>query len=527
MLSVESIAEKVASYHKTADLDLLRRAYEFGLRAHEGQRRKSGEPYYLHPVQVASIIADLKLDVPSICAAFLHDTVEDTSATIEEIERLFGKEISEIVDGVTKLSKIEFSSKEVRQAENFRKMIVAMARDIRVLLVKLADRTHNMRTLEHMSQVKQERIAQETIDIYAPLANRLGIQWMKVELEDLSFRYLNPEAYEGISNKLEMTRAEREAYIAETTQILKRELDAYQINCEVLGRPKHIFSIYKKMRDRHAEDLDQLHDLLAFRIIVPAAPQCYVALGVVHNLWTPLPERFKDYIAVPKANHYRSLHTAVIAKDGERVEVQIRTQEMHQVAENGIAAHWVYKEGRTAPQSTDQQKFAWLRQLMEWQTELTDPTEFMQTVKVDLFGDEIYVFTPKGDVHALPVDATPVDFAFAIHTKVGERTVGAKVNGRIVPLRHALKNGDIVEILTSTTRKPSKDWLDFVVTSRARAKIRHAVRMEERERARKRSASRYWTRRCALSSSPFTNCRRPSASRSSCAAYTCRAPTKC
>jgi GTP pyrophosphokinase len=483
MLNLDPIADKVSAYNKQADVELLRRAYEFGERAHSGQVRKSGEPYFAHPIEVANIIADLRLDVPSICAAFLHDTVEDTDVSVDDIERMFGREVAGIVDGVTKLSKLEFSNKEQRQAENFRKMIVAMAKDIRVLLVKLADRTHNMRTLEHMAPHKQELIAQETIDIYAPLANRLGIQWMKVELEDLSFRYLNPESYRTIADKLAKTRAEREQFIEETLDILRRELVTFQLEGDVYGRPKHIYSIYKKMRDREIE-FEQLHDLLAFRILVSTLPQCYAALGIVHNLWKPIPDRFKDYIAVPKANMYQSLHTAVVGHKGERIEVQIRTQEMHRVAENGIAAHWVYKEGRVAPQSGDQQKFAWLRQLMEWQTELTDATEFLETVKVDLFSDEVYVFTPRGMVVALPQDASPVDFAFAIHTAVGERCTGAKVNGRIVPLRHALKNGDTIEILTSPHQRPSKDWLKFVKTSRARAKIRHAVRMEERVRAR-------------------------------------------
>jgi GTP pyrophosphokinase len=482
-LRLEDIERKVLAYNKAADLPLLRRAYDFSARAHQGQVRKSGEPYLAHPLEVTGIIADLKLDVPSLCAGLLHDTVEDTTATVEQIESQFSAEIAQIVDGVTKLSKIQYSNKEQRQAENFRKMIVAMSRDIRVLLVKLADRTHNMRTLEHMGGDKQERIARETLEIYAPLANRLGIQWMKVELEDLSFRYLNPEAYESIAEKLKKKRRERERYIEEVIGILGRELERYGLEgAQVSGRPKHTYSIWKKMQNQGLE-FEQLHDLVAFRIIPETVPQCYEALGLIHSLWKPIPGRFKDYIALPKPNLYQSLHTTVIGHNGERMEIQIRTHEMHRVAENGIAAHWVYKEGKAAP-ARDEQKFAWLRQLMEWQRELTDPTEFLETVRVDLFSDEVYVFTPKGDVMALPREATPVDFAYAIHTEIGNRCVGAKVNGRLVPLRYQLRNGDTLEILTSANQKPSKDWLKFVKTTRARAKIRHHVRLEQRLRSR-------------------------------------------
>jgi GTP pyrophosphokinase len=482
MLSLQEIESQVLTYHKAANLDLLRKAHDFALKAHAGQVRRSGDPYIVHPLAVTKIIAELRLDVPSLCAGLLHDTVEDTITTIEAVENLFGEEVAQIVDGVTKLSKIQFSNKEERQAENFRKMIVAMAKDIRVLLVKLADRTHNMRTLEHMVPHKQEQIAQETLDIYAPLANRLGIQWMKVELEDLSFRYLNPEAYRAIADKLKKKRREREKYIEEVIEILRNELSQYGLPGEVSGRPKHFYSIWRKQQDQGLE-FEQIHDLVAFRIILDTVPQCYEVLGIIHNLWKPIPGRFKDYIALPKPNLYQSLHTTAIGHKGERVEVQIRTHEMHRVAENGIAAHWVYKEDKAVP-GPDEERFAWLRQLMEWQMELTDPTEFLETVRVDLFSDEVYVFTPKGDVVALPRESTPVDFAFAIHTEVGNRCVGAKVNGRLVPLRYHLRNGDTLEVLTSPKQRPSKDWLKFAKTSRARAKIRHHVRIEERARSR-------------------------------------------
>ena len=482
MLRLSDIINRVKSYYKAADTDLLKKAYVFADKMHKGQVRQSGEPFLVHPIEVAGIISELQLDIPSICTGLLHDTVEDTSTTLEMIKSLFGKEISQLVDGMTKLSKIQFSTREQKQAENFRKMIVAMAKDIRVILIKLADRTHNMRTLEHMPPHKKERISQETIDIYAPLANRLGIQWIRTELEDLSFRYLDKDAYYSLAERFDKKRREREKYIQEVRKNIISELAAYHIKCEVGGRPKHLYSIHQKMQKQGIE-FDQVHDITAFRIILDELPQCYEALGIIHTLWKPIPGRFKDYVAIPKPNMYQSLHTTVIGPSGQRVEIQIRTRKMHQTAEYGIAAHWAYKEGR-ALVLKDEQKFSWLRQLMEWQQELTDPTEFLETVKVDLFSDEVYVFTPRGDVKALKRGATPVDFAYAIHSEIGHKCVGAKVNGRIVPLKHQLHNGDTLEIITSPHQHPNKDWLKYVKTGRARAKIRHYIRNEERTRGK-------------------------------------------
>jgi GTP pyrophosphokinase len=484
MAQLEAILEKVQSYHPAADLDLIRKSYQFAAKAHDGQMRRSGDPYVVHPLGVAATIADLKLDVPSVCAGLLHDCVEDTSATTEELQRLFGQEIAFLVEGVTKLGKIPWNTREERQAENFRKMLLAMARDIRVILIKLADRVDNMRTMASMPPDKQERIARETMDIYAPLANRLGIQWVKVELEDLSFKYLYPEEFNELSEKMARYHRERAKYIDEVSQVLREEMAENQVECQVYGRPKHLWSVHQKMK-RTGRDLDQLFDILAFRVIVPSVRACYEALGVVHAKWTPIPGRFKDFIALPKPNMYQSLHTSVIGPRGERMEVQIRTAEMHRVAEEGIAAHWRYKEGRPGRgDDKDDKKFAWLRQLMEWQRDLKDPTEFIETVKIDLFTDEVYVFTPKGDVRALPKGSVPIDLAFAIHTEIGNHCSGARVNGLIVPLRYVLRNGDTVEIITSPNQKPNKDWLKFVATSSAKAKIRHFIRTEQRERSK-------------------------------------------
>ncbi|MCS6912786.1 MAG: bifunctional (p)ppGpp synthetase/guanosine-3',5'-bis(diphosphate) 3'-pyrophosphohydrolase [Myxococcales bacterium] len=482
MISVEDIVAKVQSYHPTGDLELIRRAYAFAARAHDGQRRRSGDPYVVHPLGVASTIADLRLDISSVCAGLLHDCVEDTSATTEDISKLFGTEIAFLVEGVTKLGKVPWNTREERQAENFRKMLLAMARDIRVILIKLCDRLDNMRTLDSMPPDKQERIARETMEIYAPLANRLGIQWIRVELEDLSFRYLYPREYAELNDKLQRYFAGRQQYIDEVVKILRAELVDNGIEViDVYGRPKNLWSIYQKTI-KTGRELEQLFDIVAFRAIVGSTRDCYGALGVVHAKWTPIPGRFKDFIALPKPNMYQSLHTSVIGPRSERVEVQIRTPEMHRIAEEGIAAHWRYKEGR--PEGSDDKKFAWLRQLMEWQKTLKDPTEFIETVKVDLFADEVYVFTPKGDVKALPKGATPVDFAYAVHTEIGHRCSGARVNGLIVPLRYQLRNGDTVEILTNPNQRPNKDWLKFVVSSSARAKIRHFMRAEQRERSK-------------------------------------------
>ncbi|MBI5544713.1 MAG: bifunctional (p)ppGpp synthetase/guanosine-3',5'-bis(diphosphate) 3'-pyrophosphohydrolase [Deltaproteobacteria bacterium] len=484
MLRLNDILDRVAQYHPDPDLDFIKKAYVYSAKVHQGQTRKSGEPYLVHPLEVAGILAQLKLDEASIVTGLLHDTIEDTLATPEELTELFGAEVAQLVDGVTKLSQFSASANvtaEEKQAENFRKMIVAMARDIRVILVKLADRTHNMRTLEHMAPEKQKRIAQETLDIYAPLANRLGISWIKQELEDLSFKYIKPAEYQEIAEAIEKKKKASEKYAEEIVSILEKKMAENGLECEVSGRFKHAYSVWRKMRE-HGVDFEQIHDVIAFRLIMKTMPACYEALGLVHTLWKPVPGRFKDYIAIPKPNMYQSLHTTVIGPYGDRLEVQIRTDEMHKIAEEGIAAHWAYKEGKSG-QSKDDAKFAWLRQLMEWQQDLKDPKEFLETVKVDLFTDEVFVFTPKGDVKSLPRGATPVDFAFAIHSDVGNKCVGAKVNGKIVPLRYKLKNGDTVEVLTSGNAHPSKDWLTYVKTSRAQAKIRAYIKAQQREKS--------------------------------------------
>ncbi len=484
MLRLNDILDKVTAYHEDADLDLVRKAYIYSAKVHGGQVRKSGEPYLTHPLAVAYILAELQLDAASIVTGLLHDTVEDTLATIEEIETHFGGDIAALVDGVTKLAQITFQNKEEKLAENFRKMLIAMAQDLRVLLVKLADRLHNMRTLEHMPPDKQKRIARETIDIYAPLANRLGISWIKLELEDLSFRYLKPLDYQDLSEKLGKTKKERERFIEDVSDEVRMVLQRAGLpDFEVSGRPKHLWSVFKKMISKSIP-FEEVHDLIAFRILVDNLGQCYETLGHIHSMWRPIPGRFKDYIAMPKPNGYKSLHTTVIGPQAERIEIQIRTHEMHDIAESGIAAHWQYKEGGSVPNVVKENKsFAWLRQLMDWQRELVDPNEFLDSVKVDLFADEVYIFTPGGDVIELPRGATPVDFAFSIHTQVGETCVGAKVNGRLVPLKTQLRNGDTIEILTRKGQKPNKDWLEFVKTSRARTKIRAHLRQMERERS--------------------------------------------
>ena len=483
LLQVNELVAKVKRYNQNADEEVLTNAYAFAAAAHEGQKRKSGDPYFVHPASVASLIADLKLDVPSICAGLLHDCVEDTSATVGEIEEAFSPEIAFLVDGVTKLGKIPWNTREERQAENFRKMLLAMAKDIRVILIKLADRTDNMRTLQFMSEDGQERIARETMDIYAPLANRLGIYWLRAELEDLAFRYLFPNESQKLSEELAASDRMRRRYIRRVERILRQVMEGNDILCDVSGRPKNRWGIFSKMR-RNGRSLDQIHDIVAFRVMASNIRDCYAALGVVHEKFTPIPGRFKDYIAMPKPNGYQSLHSSLIGPEGERMEVQIRTQQMHRVAEEGIAAHWVYKEGQSVLSLEDQKKFHWLRQLVEFQQDLQDPAEFIDAVKIDLFADEVYVFTPKGDVKAYPRGATPVDFAFSVHTEVGNHCAGAKVNGMIVPLRYKLNNGDTVDIITNTNQKPNKDWLKFVATARARSKIRHYIRTEQREKGR-------------------------------------------
>ncbi|MCB9558694.1 MAG: bifunctional (p)ppGpp synthetase/guanosine-3',5'-bis(diphosphate) 3'-pyrophosphohydrolase [Deltaproteobacteria bacterium] len=483
LVQVVDLIAKVKRYNGNADEGLIRRAYDFAASAHNGQKRKSGDPYFIHPASVSSIIADLRLDVPSICAGLLHDCVEDTACTVDELRQDFSPEIAFLVDGVTKLGKIPWNTREERQAENFRKMLLAMAKDIRVILIKLADRTDNMRTLQFMSEDGQGRIAQETMDIYAPLANRLGIYWLRAELEDHAFRYLYPNEQRKLVEELAASDRERRRYIRAVERRLRQVMEENDIVCTVVGRPKNLWGIFNKMQ-RAGRTLDQIHDIVAFRVVTDSIRNCYAALGVVHENFTPIPGRFKDYLAMPKPNGYQSLHTSLIGPEGERMEVQIRTQEMHRVAEEGIAAHWVYKEGKSVVSADDQEKFHWLRQLVEFNTDLKDPAEFIDAVRIDLFADEVYVFTPRGEVRAFPRGATPVDFAYSIHTEVGATCAGARVNGLIVPLRYKLQNGDTVEIITNSSQRPNKDWLKFVVTARARSKIRHHIRTEEREKGR-------------------------------------------
>jgi len=481
MIRLNDILDTVVTYNPSADLNLIRKAYVYCAKVHQGQTRLSGEPYIIHPLEVAGLLAGLKLDVPSIVTGFLHDTIEDTLTTSEELAEMFGKEVAELVDGVTKISKIHFKTKEENQAENFRKMLIAMANDIRVILVKLADRLHNMRTLQFQPDTKQRSISRETMDIYAPIAHRLGISWIKTELEDLSFRYLQPDVYFDLATKIQRKKQERESFIHEIQEAIRQKLVEHQIVGEVSGRSKHLYSIYRKMEKRKV-DFEEIYDLTALRILVDDIKSCYEVLGLIHSSWRPIPGRFKDYIAMPKGNMYQSLHTTVIGPHGDRMEVQIRTHEMHRVAEAGIAAHWKYKEGKGYDEK-EVKRFAWLRQLLEWQQELQDSREFMDSVKVELFPEEVYVFTPKGDVKGFPKGSTPIDFAYAVHTDVGHRCVGAKVNGKLVPLKHELQNGDIVEVITSPHHTPSKHWLKIVRSSRARNKIRAWIKIEERKRS--------------------------------------------
>ena len=478
---VDELYKKVSEYYPNANLDRLKAAYEFSKKAHSGQVRRSGEEYIYHPIGVSLILADLKLDIDTLATALLHDTVEDTEVELSDIEREFGPSVALLVDGVTKISQMSFRNTHEKQGENIRKMIMAMGKDVRVILVKLADRLHNMRTLNHMPPHKQQRIAQETLDIYAPLASRLGISSIKIELEDLSFRYGNPEAFYSLVQKVAKKKKEREKYIEEVKHVLDIELKKGKFGFEVQGRPKHLYSIFRKMSTRNIE-YEQVYDVLAFRILVNNISACYEVLGLVHSLWKPIPGRFKDFIAMPKTNNYQSLHTTVIGPMGERIEIQIRTHEMHLVAEQGIAAHWSYKEGGKVENSTVQ-KFSWVRELVQQHQQTNDADEFLESIKTDLFEHEIYVFTPKGDVKEFPDGATPLDFAYSIHTDVGNTCVAARVNGRIVPLKYKLKNGDSIEILTSKNQQPSKDWLKFCVTSRAQSKIRWFVKNEQRKKA--------------------------------------------
>lgn len=481
MLRINDILDRLASYNPNASTDLLRKAYVFSAKVHLGQVRLSGEPYLTHPLEVTGILAQMQLDPAALTTGLLHDTVEDTLTTLDEIRDNFGEEVTELVDGVTKISRISIRSSEASQAENFRKMILAMVKDIRVILIKLADRLHNMRTLKYHTPEKQIEIAQETLDIYAPLANRLGIDWIKTELEDLAFKHIHPDLYGDIQQKIAKREKERYRYIDEVKRTLMKKLYENKIEGEVSGRLKQIYSIYQKMKDQNI-DFHQVYDITAFRVVVPSIKDCYDVLGIIHSLWKPIPGKFKDYIGLPKENLYQSLHTAVIGPYGERIEIQIRTREMHRISEEGIAAHWKYKEGKPLDKADDK-RFTWLRQLLEWQRDLKDDQEFIESVKVDLFPHEVYVFTPKGEVREFPVGATPVDFAYSIHSEIGNHCVGAKVNGKIVPLRYEFKSGDTVEILTSPNQKPSKDWLKFVKTPRAKTKIRQWFKSEEREKS--------------------------------------------
>ena len=473
----EEILEKVEAYNPGSDEELLRRAYVFSAREHRGQVRRSGEPYLVHPLNVADILADMKADDVSIVVGLLHDVLEDTLTTKEAIAQQFGPEVAELVDGLTKIGQFSYVSREEEQAETFRKMILAMISDLRVVLVKLADRLHNMRTLGFLAAERRREIARETMDIYAPIANRLGMGLLKGELEDLAFRHLEPEEYARVVREVDRGLKGSEGMIELVRARLAARLAEAGIAAEVTGRRKRLYSIWAKMRRRGVE-VAQLHDLIAFRIVAPETRDCYAALGLVHQLWRPVPGRIKDYVAMPKPNFYQSLHTTVISESGTTFEVQIRTREMDLIAERGIAAHWKYKEGRLDPRSDDT-RFQWLQQLVDWQQEVSDPRQFLSSLKVDLYPDEVYTFTPKGRVFAFPRGATPVDFAYRVHTDIGHRCVGAKVNGKLVPLRTALSSGDIVEILTASNQTPSRDWLSFVVTSRARHKIRHFIHTEE------------------------------------------------
>jgi len=481
MLQFENIVAKVQAYRPAEDLGLLRRAYALSAAEHRAQKRLSGEPFVSHSLEVANILADLRLDPVCLAAGMLHDVVEDTPTTIERVRQEFGPEVARLVEGVTKISRLQSLGREEEQAENLRKMVLAMVDDIRVVLVKLADRLHNMRTLEYLPAEKRLRIARETLDIYAPIAHRLGMGKVRGELEDLAFRYLEPEAFADVEKSVESRRKVGEEFLAEVRALVEAKMKEHSIPARIEGRIKRLYSIWQKLKRQHIA-FDQVYDLLAIRIITDSVKNCYAALGVIHNTWRPVPGRIKDFIAIPRPNFYQSLHTSVIGPQGQPFEVQIRTEEMHRIAEEGIAAHWMYKDGQ--PMSAqDTERFAWLRQLVEWQQEVGDAGEFLATLKVDLYPQEVYAFTPKGKVISLPRDATPIDFAYAIHTEVGHRCVGAKVNGRMVPLKSKLKNGDVVEIITQTNHAPSRDWLAMVKTSKARNKIKHWINVAQRGRA--------------------------------------------
>jgi guanosine-3',5'-bis(diphosphate) 3'-pyrophosphohydrolase len=481
-LTLSGLLEKVDSYSHGKDLDILKKAYHFSREAHCSQKRSEGSPYIKHPLAVASILAEMKMDPSSISAGLLHDTIEDTGTTIEDIREIFGKEIAFIVKSLTKLSKVEFRTKKEAQAENFRKMLLAMSEDVRVILIKFADRLHNMRTLEHLPESKQQRIAAETLEIYAPLANRLGIGWLRTELEDLSFRFLMPDLYGELVRKVAKRKEEQEGYIRDVIDIVSKKLKEEGLPGRVSGRIKHYYGIYQKMQKQRIT-FEEVHDVIGLRILTDTKSNCYAILGLIHSLWTPIPGRFKDYIGVPKSNMYQSLHTSVIGPQGERVEFQIRTEEMHRIAEEGIAAHWKYKEKGGDFDDKSSKYISWLRDLVQVQKEVPDAMDFLEAVKGEVVPEVVYVFTPKGEIKEMPLGSTPVDFAYGIHTQVGHRCVGAKINAKIVPLRYKLKNGDTIEIITSQTHGPSRDWLKFVVTQRAKTRIKQWIKGEERNQS--------------------------------------------
>ncbi len=481
MIRINDILDKITDFNPEADLDLIERAYVYSARVHDGQVRLSGEPYLSHPLEVAGILAGMNLDDVSVASGLLHDVLEDGHVSVDELGEMFGQETLHIVSGVTKLSRLKFSSSQARQAESIRKMILAMADDIRVILIKFADRLHNMRTLEFQKEHKRARIAQETMDIYAPIASRLGIYWIKQELEDISFQYIEPEEFNRIKKRIRKDKDARKEYVESVRDIIQKEMDSAGLKCLVKGRYKHFYSIYNKMLTQNL-DFEEVYDIIGFRIILDTTPQCYEALGLIHALWQPVAKKFKDYIAVPKANMYQSLHTTVIGPFGERVEIQIRTKEMDEVAKSGIAAHWSYKEGKSIDEKANT-AYAWIQNLVENQENFRDPGEFMENVRIDLFPDEIYVFTPRGEIKALPKGATPVDFAYLIHSEVGNQCTGAKVNGRMIPLNTSLNTGDTVEVMTTKGHNPSKDWLNFVKTVKARSRIRHWIKTQEKERS--------------------------------------------
>ncbi len=476
MIRFETIRDRVRAYQPDADFDLLRAAYVVAAQAHQGQVRLSGEPYLNHPLEVAGILADLKLDIVSVACGLLHDVVEDTKVTNEDLERRFGRDVSRVIDGLTKLSRVEFSSAEANQAENVRKMIIAMTDDTRVILIKLADRLHNMRTLDILREEKRQRIATETLDVYAPIAGRLGIGRIEAELQDLALRHLEPQTYKVLEARVKAKKRWAEDFIRDLSRTLKRELQAEEIPGELSGRTKSIYSIYRKMHRQQIE-LDQMYDFIALRLVTDTVPHCYTALGVIHNVWKPIPGRIKDFIAMPRVNGYQSLHTSLMTDSGTHFEVQIRTTDMHRVAEEGIAAHWSYKSSGSYGEQ-DIKRFAWLRQVLEWQKEVKDPHEFLSSLKIDLYPDEVHCFTPRGEVKSLPRGATPIDFAYAIHTEVGHGCIGARVNGAMAPLRYELRNGDICEILTRKNHLPSEDWLKIARTNRAKSKIRARLNAE-------------------------------------------------